>query len=143
MGEKSFQTHINGVKFTEYNWKDKFSNKDYNCIPKQMKKLIGFAKEHSQLMRPTVTKGNYDNKQQASEVAHHHPEEDTSSVRKACKIAKAFAGGLVQGGLPEATQNETEFSPEVNKSKSGAGATFGIKNKYGGSRGGDGNGNEQ
>ena len=59
-GEVTNQTHINGVEFTESIWKKSFSTEESKCIPKQVRRLIGFAKHHK-----------YDEKQHAykAEVA--------------------------------------------------------------------------
>ena len=46
-GKKSNSSHMNGILFTTKNWKNKFSNDDCNCFPTQLKRLIGFAKEHN------------------------------------------------------------------------------------------------
>ena len=45
-GETSYSTHVNGVEFTESTWEKRLSNDEYKFIPKQVKKLIGFAKYH-------------------------------------------------------------------------------------------------
>ena len=42
----SYSTHVNGIEFTESNWDKRLSNNDYKCIPKQVEKLIGLAKDH-------------------------------------------------------------------------------------------------
>ena len=39
-------TYLNGVEFTDQTWKGCFSIEDYRCIPKQVKKLIGFARRY-------------------------------------------------------------------------------------------------
>ena len=42
----SYYAHVNGIEFTEANWKRRLSNDEYKFIPKQVKKLIAFAKYH-------------------------------------------------------------------------------------------------
>ena len=45
-GGISHKSHLNGVSFTESDWKRNFKSEDYKCIPNQVRKLIGFAKYH-------------------------------------------------------------------------------------------------
>ena len=42
----SHKTHLNGVSFTDSDWKSNFKGDDYKCIPTQVRRLICFAKYH-------------------------------------------------------------------------------------------------
>ena len=42
----SHKSHLNGVSFTDKDWKRHFKNDEFRCIPNQVRKLIGFAKHH-------------------------------------------------------------------------------------------------
>ena len=44
--EVTNKTHINGLEFTEENWKTNWTSKQFKCIPTQVRRLIGFAKYH-------------------------------------------------------------------------------------------------
>ena len=42
----SYSAHVNGIEFTEFSWDKRLHNDYYKCLPKPVKKIIGFANAH-------------------------------------------------------------------------------------------------
>ena len=104
--ETSHSTHVNGIEFTEANWKRRLSNGEYKCIPKQMRKLIGFTKFHKfdekYPVFLTKRQEKIDNKkrgQEVLEVSYYGPSQDNTEKgvmdRADSKIVQAFTKGDV------------------------------------------------
>ena len=94
--EVSHSTHINGLEFTEHTWKNKFNNEKYRCIPKQIGKLIDFAKHYKFNKKQVAFKAeiqarNISKKRgrKASETSQTDAEDDAVD-RAICKIAQAL-----------------------------------------------------
>ena len=122
---KDFRTHCNSVKCTKKNWKDRFSNEDYNLSPIQVRKLIEFAKQNGFKERNEKRNedGGGDNKRHASEMSH--PKWfDNVDDDKSRKIAQVVAHALRDNTQDESGDNPETIKNRVNK---GAGTNFGNK----------------
>ena len=135
----SLKSHLNGVSFTAQDWKRHFKPDDFKCIPIQVKRLIGFAKNHNYDEKNAAfvqeSKDRKDNKRgrQASETRSHSDDPDDAIVDRAIsKIAKAFQS--YKGD--NASNEDNDATDDDTKPRSGAGATFGKgKNQFVGKRG--------
>ena len=127
-------THINGLKFTEHTWKTNWNAEQFRCIPKQVRKLIGFTKylKYDEKQATFIAENRDKNRgRQASKTSQEDP--DTNAVDRAvCKIAQAFES-INNGGT---LKDDGDISDDDKKPKIGAGSTFGgkRKNQYGGKR---------
>ena len=137
--ETSYSTHINGIEFTIANWKRRFRNHEFKCIPKQMRKLIGFAKyykfdkkKYSAFLAEMQEKINSKKRgQEMSEVSYYRPSQDDTEKdvmdRAVSKIVHAFAKGD--------TPNNDGAPDEGPTSNANAESSFGKPNAYKGKRG--------
>ena len=126
----------NVIDFTGANWKKRLSNDKYKFIPKQVKKLIGFAKYHSfdkkylAFLAEKQQNGN-DKKRKVSEMSYYGPSKDDAEKdaidRAISKIVQAFT--------KDDAPNDDGAPDENPKSSANAGSSLGKENPFGGSRG--------
>ena len=132
----SHSTHINGIKFTEATWKRRLGK--YNCIPKQIQKIIGFAKlhkidekYHAFLAERQEKINNKKRGQEVSEVSCYGPsQDDIEKDVMYCAVSK-----IVQAFIKSDGPNNDGAPDEGPKSNANAGSSFGKQNAYKGKRG--------
>ena len=132
-GKTSYSTHVNGGEFTESTWEKRLSNDKYKCIPKQVKKLIGFAKYHGYNEKYPAflaekQQNRNDKKRRVSQISYYGPTKDDADKEVMdCAVSK-----IVQAITKDNAPNDDGAPDESPKSNANTGFSFGRQNSSGG-----------
>ena len=119
----SYSIHVNGIGFTESNWDKRLSNDDYKCLPKQVRKLIGFVKAHGYHDKQSAflaekQQNRIDKKRGVSQVSHSGPSHDDAEK----EMVERAVSKIVQHFTKDDASNDNGAPDESPKSNANAGS---------------------
>ena len=121
--DTSYSTHVNDIEFTESNWDKRLSNDDYKCLPKQVRKLIGFVKAHGYHDKQSAflaekQQNRIDKKRGVSQVSHSGPSHDDAEK----EMVERAVSKIVQHFTKDDASNDNGAPDESPKSNANAGS---------------------